>query len=97
MKVLIYKGYRFINLTPHPLIFKDGIELEVYDQELAKKVFGSTIEEKVDEEGIFVKTKYEPNQESLKLLKQLNYAGYMPISSVINAQSYPFQCYLSTI
>jgi len=92
MKILEYKGYRFINLTPHPLVFRDGVELEVYDQELVKKILGTPVEIKVDKKGIFVQTIYKQNSESLKILQFLNDSGFTVISSIINAQTYPGLC-----
>ena len=92
MKVLEYKGHKFINLTPHPLIFKDEVKLEVYDDSTVKKIYGTPEEKKVDGQGLFVKTIYKQNPESLKILKQLNDFGFTPISSMINAQTYPSLC-----
>lgn len=92
MKVLEYKGHKFINLTPHKLVFKDGVELEVYDKELIKDVYGTPSEKKVGRSGLFVQTEYKQNSRSLKILEELNKEGYVPISSVINAQTYPRLC-----
>jgi len=90
MKVLEHKGYKFINLSPHPLIFEDGVVLEPYNDKLTEKVYAVPDEEKVND--IFVKTMFKQNEESLKILERLKKQGYTVISSIINAQAYPSLC-----
>ncbi len=90
--ILVYKGYKFINLSPHPLVFEDGVTLEPYDMELAKKVYATPVEENKNSDDVFVKTVFKKNEESEKILRELNKMELIPISSIINAQAYPSLC-----
>jgi len=92
MKVLEYKGKKFINLTPHELVFESGEKLEPYDDDMIKKVKAIPKEVNVSSDGLFVRTEFEQTEEGKRILLELVKEGYTVISSLINAQAYKGLC-----
>jgi len=92
MKVLEHRGRKFINLTPHKLVFIDGKELEPFDEELVRELVAAPYEMDMGDDGLFVMTKFKGSQKGWEILERLNRQGYTVITSIINAQAYRGAC-----